>query len=222
MIMVLNKVKGNMYNWVSHTWNPIKGECSHDCEYCYMKVYKQKPLHLSEKELNDNLGEGNFIFVGSSTDMFAKDVPHTWIYSVLAHCVKYHRNNYLFQTKNTSSLYFFKDYIPDGSTVGTTIETNREYKLSKSPDVQERAYFLGQLDSRRFKRMVTLEPIMDFDLNELVLLIRMCRPNWVNIGADSKGHHLPEPPKEKILALIEELRKFTEVKIKDNLKRLTG
>lgn len=42
----------------------------------------------------------------------------------------------------------------------------------------------------------------------------------VTIGADSKGSNLPEPSKEKIEALIKELRKFTQVKLKQNLNRL--
>lgn len=45
-------------------------------------------------------------------------------------------------------------------------------------------------------------------------------PKFVSIGADSKKHNLPEPSKEKIEALIRELSLFTEVKIKDNLRRL--
>ncbi|MBE9572966.1 MAG: hypothetical protein IMF11_20265 [Proteobacteria bacterium] len=43
---------------------------------------------------------------------------------------------------------------------------------------------------------------------------------FVSIGADSRGHKLPEPPADKILTLIEELKRFTEVKIKPNLNRL--
>jgi len=35
-----------------------------------------------------------------------------------------------------------------------------------------------------------------------------------------KGNHLPEPSKDKIELLIDELSKFTKVKVKDNLKRL--
>ena len=37
------------------------------------------PLRLEEKELKVNLGEGNFIFVGSSTDEWAANVPSEWI-----------------------------------------------------------------------------------------------------------------------------------------------
>ena len=83
--MALNKVSGNMYDFVTHTWNPIKGICPHACSYCYMKDinkrYKKqpKPLHLDEKELKTNLGSGNTIFVGSSCDMWAESVPVEWI-----------------------------------------------------------------------------------------------------------------------------------------------
>ncbi|MCS3161243.1 hypothetical protein NXX71_10235 [Bacteroides faecis] len=74
--MALNKSTGNMYAFVSHTYNPLKGECEHSCAYCFMrrKLFLP-PLHLELKELKVNLGEGNFIFVGSSTDEWAANVP---------------------------------------------------------------------------------------------------------------------------------------------------
>ena len=89
-----------MYEFVTHTWNTIKGACPHDCSYCYMKRWgKQNPDRFDEKELKTDLGNGNFIFVGSSCDMFADDIPETWILRTLEHCFKYN-NRYLFQTKN--------------------------------------------------------------------------------------------------------------------------
>jgi hypothetical protein len=64
---------------------------------------------------------------------------------------------------------------------------------------------------------------MDFDLNEMLTLIYLCSPEWVNIGADSKKNNLPEPSPEKIQALIDGLQKGKiEVKLKSNLKRLIG
>ena len=51
-------------------------------------------------------------------------------------------------------------------------------------------------------------------------MIETIQPEWVNIGADSGYNNLPEPPKEKILQLIDELKKFTKVKNKENLSRL--
>ena len=96
--MGLNKQSGNMYPFVTHTWNPIRGRCPHQCYYCYMKHFKVGNLRLEEKELQINLGNSNFIFVGSSTDMWAADVASEWIRRVLEHTNKYN-NTYLFQTK---------------------------------------------------------------------------------------------------------------------------
>ncbi|MFX1295603.1 MAG: hypothetical protein ACFFD2_12230, partial [Promethearchaeota archaeon] len=67
---------------------------------------------------------------------------------------------------------------------------------------------------------ITIEPIMDFDLNKFVQLIKVSYPKQINIGADSGNNHLPEPSKEKILELISELKKFTIVHKKKNLNRL--
>ena len=33
----MNKQSGNMYEDISHTSNPIKGDCVFDCYYCSMK-----------------------------------------------------------------------------------------------------------------------------------------------------------------------------------------
>ena len=221
---MLHKAVGNMYDWISSTWNPIKGKCvRHDCIYCYMKRFPQKPVRLDEKTLKEDLGKNNIIFVGSSCDVFAKDIPDNWISRVLEHCAAYPENQYIFQSKDPSRIYQFRNALPKNSFIGTTIETNRDYNLSKAPGVQDRAYFMGQLDSiaHGFKKFVTLEPICDFDVNELLLLIRMCKPDWVNIGADSKNHHLPEPSRAKVNDLIVELKKFTEVRKKTNLERLS-
>lgn len=35
--MGLNKAGGEMYEFVTHTWNTVKGDCFHNCRYCYMK-----------------------------------------------------------------------------------------------------------------------------------------------------------------------------------------
>lgn len=62
--MALTKSRGNMYPFVTHTWNAIKGICFHDCPYCYMKKFDGLlPIRFDPKELEVNLGNGNFIFV---------------------------------------------------------------------------------------------------------------------------------------------------------------
>lgn len=209
-----------MYSWVTHTFNTIKGECPHGCTYCYMHRWgKQKPLHFDEKELRTDLGSGNFIFIGSSCDMFASDIPAEWIYLTLNHCKQFD-NTYLFQSKNPLRFHEFFDYFPKKTRLCTTIETNRYIKevMRNSPSPVARMIQMSMIGF--YPKYVTIEPIMDFDLSDMVRYIRECEPEQVNIGADSGNNNLPEPSAEKINSLISELQKFTKIDRKINLKRL--
>lgn len=69
--------------------------------------------------------------------------------------------------------------------------------------------------------MITIEPIMDFDLSEMIDIVQVSDPDWVNVGANTNHKvKLTEPDSGKVKGLIKELRKIAEVKIKPNLKRL--
>ncbi|MDD4154119.1 MAG: hypothetical protein PHT30_01750 [Bacilli bacterium] len=221
--MGLNISKGNMYEFITHTWNTIKGECFHDCSYCYMKRWgKLKPVRFDEKELKTDLGIGNFIFVGSSCDMFAENIPDEWIKKTLKHMEKFD-SKYLLQTKNPTRVLDFIDacVITDKCVICTTIESNKDLLEIKrnSPDVFKRAMAMNEL-SQIIDTYVTIEPIMDFDMDIMVQLIKDCNPKQVNIGADSGHNNLPEPSKEKVLQLVSELQKFTIIHNKSNLQRL--
>lgn len=217
--MALNTSKGNMYEFITHTWNTIKGECLHDCTYCYMKRWgKLKPVRFDVKELRTDLGTGNFIFVGSSCDMFAENIPDVWITETLEFCQKFN-NKYLFQTKNPKRLLKFT--LPD-CVICTTIESNIFYPeiMVNSPNPCERAKYMKILSDCGYETYVTIEPILDFDLNTMIDLIKQCNPEQVNVGADSGKHNLPEPTKDKIILLVEGLEKFTTIHNKSNLRRL--
>jgi DNA repair photolyase len=222
--MPLNKATGNMYPFIDFTYNTIKGECPHDCSYCYMKRWgKQGPLHFDEKELKTDLGSGNFIFIGSSCDMFADNVPEEWIKKTLKHVGTCQGNKYLFQTKNPQRyIYASKGLSRERDILCTTIETNffNMEIMKNAPDPERRSIAMKRLSDLGFRTMATIEPIMDFHLRELVFFIKRFKPLQVNIGADSGNNRLPEPSPEKIAALVGELRKFTRVYLKKNLKRL--
>lgn len=225
--MSLNKQKGNMYAHVSHTWNTVKGKCANDCSYCYMKKWgKQSPTYFDYDELKTDLGQGNTIFVGSSNDLFGIHVPSYMIKMTLEHCREYNNNWYLFQSKAPSRMTYFNNFFPEKSILGTTIESNRVEgtlgnRYSAPTSAEDRATGISYLSSfTPFKTFVTVEPIMDFDLEPMVELIKMSMPDVVHIGADSQNSGLPEPPAEKIGALIEALRKEIPVICKSNLKRL--
>ncbi len=138
----------------------------------------------------------------------------------------------MFQTKNPER---FKEHLhdfPENFMLGITLETNREELIaeySEAPTIENRVN--AMLSLSHFPLYVTIEPILNFDVEEFVQLIRWIKPDKVFIGADSKVHKYPkvynnlvldEPDAEKILKLIEELEKFTVVEQKSNLSRLLG
>jgi hypothetical protein len=182
-----------------------------------MKAYHQPELHFDEVELKTNLGVGNIIFVGSSCDDYAMTIPSDWIRRQLNYCQQFPFNRYLFQSKNPGRFNQFQ--YPSNTMFGTTIETNRDYHgISKAPEPWSR--YMAMTYITDFPKMVSIEPIMDFDLDVLVIWIEDIKPEFVSIGADSKGHKLPEPSADKINRLIQELESITQVKLKTNLKRL--
>jgi DNA repair photolyase len=219
--MGLNKSKGNMYDWVTHTWNTVKGQCYHDCVYCYMKTWGEQPkIRFDEKELKTDLGRGNIIFVGNTNDMFASNIPDEWIDLTIGKC-NIHENQYVFQSKDPRRMAAFLHQMPANIILGTTIETNRDIKpFSKAPSTKYRAEWIGEL-TKTEKTFITIEPIIDFDLMPFAKMIIEARPDFVNIGADSKNHRLPEPDFMKVAELIDELKhEGIEIRKKKNLERL--
>ncbi len=222
--MTLNKSKGNMYPWITHTWNPIRGKCPHGCVYCFMKDRDVGPLRLDEKALRDVLGYDRTIFVGSSTDMWAPAVPDKWILRVLeiidAHS-EWSQNSYIFQSKNPSRFFQFAEKIRPRTILGTTLESNRQYGQSiHAPLPAERAAAFVDRCLQGFRKMVSIEPIVAFDLEIFSRWIKAINPTFVSIGADSKGHNLIEPTAQELKDLVVELSTITEIKLKKNVDRL--
>lgn len=219
--MVLNKSHGNMYPWVTHTWNPIKG-CKHACCYCYVKEletryqYDTSPRFV-EEELKTNLGKDKVIFVGSASDMWGEWVDSLNIEQVLERCRGFD-NEYVFQSKNPVRFLEFVGRFPKKSILGTTIETDRYIEqVSEAPDISNRVEAMKRIEGNKF---VSIEPILRFDMERLVRMIFQIQPSFVTIGADSKNHNLLEPNGEQVRQLLKRLGKFTEVRPKTNLRRL--
>jgi len=231
--MGLKKPTGNMYPFIDWIWNPVRGYCHHGCKYCYVKRVmnhyniKQRKPHLVPAELRCDLGHNNYIFVCSGTDLFGENVSYDHICSVLQRAEQFPDNTFLFQTKNPQNIRPFLNLLSAGKyKFCTTIESNRHFPeiMKKSPAPYLRAAGLQYLHNKGFETMVTIEPIMEFDIEEMLELIKMAAPAQVNIGADSnhKKNRLPEPLKYKIVDLISELEKFTTVYQKKNLRRLVA
>ena len=231
--MSLNVAKGNMYEFVTHTWNPIKGRCYHQCKYCYMNKllipkYQCSPV-LVESELSKNLNEGKVIFVGSSIDIFAQDIPDKWIIRVLDYCFMSDENRvgdkhivFLFQSKAPARMLQFIDHpVFKHSIIGTTLESNRNYPefFGNAPLIEERVEAMETIAGKGLFTMVTAEPLMVFDKSEFVEQIKRCKPRFVNIGRNTERKVLlPEPVPKLVVELDRDLREFTKVKVKSNAR----
>ena len=225
--MALNWVKGkksNMYQFIDATWNTVKGKCFHDCSYCYMKRWgKLNMVRFDSKELKTDLGTGNFIFVGSSCDLFAENIPNEWIINTLEHMEKFD-SKYLLQTKNPQRVLDYIDacVLTDKCIICTTIESDMFYPeiMKNSPQPMQRSIAMQEI-SEVIDTYVTIEPILDFNLEHMAKMIKRCNPEQVNIGFNTSFKiKLPEPSEIKTIELIYELRKFTKVVLKSNSKRV--
>lgn len=236
--MPLKKAEGNMYPWVTHTHSHSAGECPHRCSYCYVGTsprlkhcqrYKGE-IRLIEKEFSVSYGSGKVIFIDNCIDLFANEYPPHFRKRILSHCGTWPENEYVFQTKNPADFVDipFKIYGLRYLTLGITIETNRYYPtiMNHTPLPVQRTFPTGWHDFYKamFKRaqsFITIEPILDFDPDIFLPMIINQRPDFVNIGADSKHNNLPEPSADKVKELIFRLvNAGIELRLKPNLKRL--
>lgn len=249
--MPLNEAGGNMYSWVTHTWNPIAGACPHECEYCYVEDLKSKPVlaekysgepRLAEKEMNTKLGSGKVIFVQNCGDLFAEGVDKDIILRVFEHIEEYDEGNrYLFQTKNPGRMLNFAYDLPPDVIIGTTVESDVPpwshaphwiHRLTGLAAVSNAYEFHNRKQNPNVKleRMVSIEPIVKvYDLDLLAQAIHSAFPKFVSIGADSKNMGLDEPEPWEIMKLAIALGgknpqtgKNIEVILKPNLKRIVG
>lgn len=217
-------IKNKMFSEVTRTWNPVPG-CRHDCNYCFARELAEGRLRhlpryadgftpkLIEEELRRRFHKG-LIFVCDMGDLFGEWVPGDWIRKVLDVVRQSPKAEFLFLTKNPARYHEFRDESLPNVIWGATIETNRDIQgISQAPSPTRRYEEMTTLRSWQ-RRIVSIEPIMDFDLQPLVRRIRQIGPEFIYIGFDNHGHHLPEPPLAKTLELIQALEQFTEVRLK--------
>ena len=205
------------------TWNPVVG-CLHDCIYCYARRWARRQKkrclscyvfspHLHEERLSKVPRSRLPIFVCDMADLFGDWVPKEWITAVLKVLQEHHDQTFLLLTKNPRRYFEFLDLIGDNVVLGATIESDLYHPyISKAPPTCDRIRWMSKLPAR-FRRFVSIEPVMDFT-DEFAECIKRINPEFVYIGYDNYNNNLPEPPIEKVIQLIEELKEFTEVRVK--------
>jgi len=138
-------------------------------------------------------------------------VPRDWIEGVLRVVRSKPRARFLFLTKNPARYLEFIDEFSGNVVLGATIETNRDYGLSRAPPPRERYEAMRRLNWRW--KVVVIEPILDFDM-ELIDWLYEIKPCVVYVGYDNYGNRLPEPKLAKTEILLEALADITDLRPK--------
>jgi DNA repair photolyase len=219
-------ITGNMYRQSIKSWNPFVG-CEYDCVYCMSSFKRQmkrrkkhcfdcydfKP-HFHAERLDNSLPRTNgndFIFCCDMGDVaFCRP---NWMQQILARIRHLPDRTFLIQSKNPG---IFRNYrFPENVLLGTTIETDRDklYQgISSAPLPSQR--YRAMMKLRHSRKIVTIEPILDFGVEILEEWVGKIGPETCYVGYDSKRNFLPEPELSKVKTLMKRLKETTNVKAK--------
>ena len=202
-----------MYRASRVQWN-VFGGCKYQCVYCeksfqaQAKRQKRRCLlcydfapHEHPERLEKTLprtGFGEFIFTCASGDVaFCKT---TYLEQIAERMRNDPTRTFLIQSKNPAT--FARVKWPINVVLGTTIETNRDAlcrAISKAPPPSRRLLDFLAIDHR--SKMVTIEPVMAFDMDIMVEWMAKLNPCLIWLGFDTKGCGLPEPTTEQVREL---------------------
>lgn len=205
------------------TWNPFVG-CMYDCSYCkpsFQKVLAwvgrmrgcekcQTYEPHEHPERLDRIPNERIIFVCGDSDIaFAREDFMKEVFEAMREDTKSDRIWFV-QSKNPQCLEEYLGLLPENTYLLTTLETNRDEgydRFSRSPVPSERSKDFLSLNWD--KKIVTIEPIMSFDLNPLANMIVSIGPKAVFMGYNShpKSVDLPEPSWNEFLTLWRALRR---------------
>ena len=217
------------------TWNPFVG-CHHNCIYCKpsfqaqlkrwakkncQKCYNFIP-HLQPERLN-KIPSAKIIFVCGDGDIAF--CPEDYVFNIIEKIKEHNRRcphkTYYFQSKRPECFEPFLEEFPENVILLTTLETNRDEgyeKISKAPKPSERFKQFLKLDYPR--KVVTVEPVMDFDLEVFVDWIEQINPEYVWFGFNSRPKQvkLPEPSPEKARKFVDRLKSL-DIEVREKKRK---
>ena len=116
---------------------------------------------------------------------------------------------YYFQSKRPAYFKPFLRDFPDNVILLTTLETNRDDGIPRN--IQGSTTFKEVSGFKKLeypRKVVTIEPIMNFDVDVFLDWILKIDPEYVWLGYNSRPKQvvIPEPEKKKMRKFIEGLR----------------
>jgi hypothetical protein len=203
------------------TWNPFVG-CGYDCNYCkpsfqenhYFVIQHRncglyRPhIHPERLDVNKIPHEKTIFVCGDSDVSFCKPEDFRRILEVMKQD-KMRDRLWFIQSKYPEYFSQFLAYLPKNTILLTTLETNRDTNyssISKAPPPSDR--YKQFLNLNYPNKIVTIEPLMDFDIEIFPEWILSLKPMAVFIGYNSHPSQVPleETPMEKCLDLIVTLK----------------
>lgn len=203
------------------TWNVLFG-CHFSCTYCSVRSLvatrlKNSPKYahgmepgIAEREINRNFRPGDWVFVGYMGDVACQPIQN--LRPVLERIEQQPEVNFYFQSKDPACflgwMQTWHPVFPPNVTFGTTLETNRTFTgvYSNAPPPIARFEAMVKLALHHHRRtIVSIEPVMDFDLGILAWWLSMLEPVYIFLGANNyhNGPDLPEPSASRVRSLIE-------------------
>ena len=228
------KTKLHMYKENRKSINWFVG-CNHNCIYCIpsfqrqtkrrgkkcLKCYNYEPhAHLERLLKPPPKTQGKtFVFFPSSGDP-AYASAKEWK-EAISYTEKYSDVTFLVQSKDPICFSPYK--FPDNVILDVTVETDllsfniKDCKYKYYSDISRAPYPIRRLSEflkvKHKRKGITIEPILAFG-SKFASFIQPLNPEFVYVGYDNHNVKLPEPSLKKTLKLIEELKKFTEVRVK--------
>ena len=187
--------------WTNSTWNPITGctKISTGCDFCYAERFSERfrgvaghpfengfDLTLRPERITQPLSwkKPRLVFVNSMSDLFHKEVPHTYI-------------DRIFETMEAANWHIFQILTKRSSIMRRYV--NQRYKNSKAPehvwlgvsieDQSKRSRIAHLQQTAARIRFLSVEPLIgppgDLNLRGI---------HWVIAGGESGPHARPMKP----------------------------
>jgi len=180
------------------TWNPFQG-CEFNCSYCingYRESLHRLPCatcraykpHKHKDRLGRIPSDTTIFVLGDSDPYYAIKHEPKFFEKILEAMRNDKRKDRIFflQSKAPACLKDYLHLLPENTYLLTTLETNRDKgydKISKAPKPSQR--YKDFLSLEWDKKIVTVEPIMDFDLDLFSKMLVSIEPKAIFIGYES-------------------------------------